>query len=399
MMKTYITRERYLARIRPFIGKHLIKIITGQRRVGKSYLLYQIMDEIRARKGAGPIIHIDKEREEFRALATARELVGYVEKRVRKQGTAHVFIDEVQEIADFEKALRHFAARGLDVYCTGSNARLLSSEIATILAGRAVEFTVRGLTYAEFLKFHRREDGDDALAAFLRFGGLPYLIHLELTDETAFEYLRNIYNTIVLKDIVARHRIRDVQFLDRLIEYVAETTGHYVSARRISDFLKSQKLAYSVNTVLNYLAFLGAAFIIDKVPRFEIRGRKVFEINDKYYFQDLGLRHALRGYRPADIGQVVENAVYNELKSRGYAVRVGRLGVREIDFVAERGGRTVYVQVAYLLAGAKTREREFGNLLAIRDNHRKLVVSLDPVTGGTDRGVEQLHLRKFLLEE
>lgn len=294
--------------------------------------------------------------------------------------------------------MRHFAARGLDVYCTGSNARLLSSEIATVLA-RAVEFTVRGLTDAEFLKFHRREDGDDALAAFLRFGGLPYLIHLELTDETAFEYLRNIYNTIVLKDIVARHRIRDVQFLDRLIEYVAETTGHYVSAKRISDFLKSQKLAYSVNTVLNYLAFLGAAFIIDKVPRFEIRGRKVFEINDKYYFQDLGLRHALRGYRPAEIGQVVENAVYNELKSRGYAVRVGRLGVREIDFVAERGGRTVYVQAAYLLAGAKTREREFGNLLAIRDNHRKLVVSLDPVTGGTDRGVEQLHLRKFLLEE
>ena len=232
--------------------------------------------------------------------------------------------------------------------------------------------------------------------SYVKYGGLPYLIHLELADEVVYDYLKNIYNTIVLKDVVMRHGVRNVNFLERLIEYLADNLGSLISAKKISDFLKSQQIKIAPNVVLNYLNFLTATFLLFKVKRRDVHGKKIFEVSEKYYFEDLGLRHALVGYRQADTGKILENLVFLHLKIAGFTVHVGQLGEREVDFVAEKGGKRIYVQVAYLIPDQKVHEREFGNLLAIKDNHPKYVVSLDELTGGDYQGIQHLHIRDFL---
>lgn len=399
MIKTYIKRDRYLSAIEPFIDKDVIKVLVGQRRVGKSYLLLQVMDAVRS-KGipASRIVFINKELHEFENIQNHRDLLAYVSQKGPKSGRAYVFIDEIQEIAQFEKALRSMQASGrYDIYCTGSNAQLLSGELATTLSGRCVEIKVFGLSYGEFLKFHRVEEGPDAFAKYIRYGGLPYLANLELVDDVAYEYLRNIYGAILLKDIVARHGVRNVNFLERLVEFLADNTGRLVSAKRISDFLKSQRIQISPNVVLNYLSLLSSAFFVFKVPRADVVGKKVFEIGEKYYFEDLGLRHSIIGYRPNDIEKVLENLVFLQLKMQGYKVAVGKFGEREIDFVCEKAGERLYVQVCYLLTDEKVRNREFGNLLAIPDNFPKLVVSMDEFPGQTFKGIGHVPVRQFLL--
>ncbi|MBI4691655.1 MAG: ATP-binding protein [Nitrospirae bacterium] len=398
MIKKYIRRTYYLERIRPFMNKDLIKVLVGQRRVGKSYLLLQIMDEL-VRQGIGKnnILYLNKELHEFDAIRDYRDLLRYIKQTTGGKKKTALFIDEIQGISQFEKALRDLQATGgYDIYCTGSNADLLSGELATYLSGRYVEIEVYSLSYPEFLMFHKLENSEDSLLKYIKYGGLPYLINLDLSDAVVYDYLKSINNTILFKDVVARYNIRNVAFLERLVEYVADNVGSLVSAKKISDFLKSQKTKISPNIVLNYLSFLSDAFLIFKVRRSEIGGKKLFEINDKYYFQDCGLRHALVGYRLSDINKVLENIVYMHLKVSGYNVTVGQMGTREVDFVGEKKGERLYVQVAYLIPDKKTWEREFGNLLRISDNYPKFVVSMDRMIEGGEKGIRHMHITQFI---
>ncbi|MCD6487522.1 MAG: ATP-binding protein [Syntrophobacterales bacterium] len=398
MIKEYITRQHYLDRIRPYIGKDIIKVLTGQRRVGKSYLLFQIMDVITASDPEAQIIYINKELYEFDFIDNYESLLAYIKGKSKGKKYHYVFIDEVQDIDQFERALRSlFAEGGYDIYCTGSNAGLLSGELATYLSGRYVEIKVFSLSYIEFLDFHKLQNNSDAFLKYIKYGGLPYLINLKLEDDIVYDYLKNIYNTILLKDIVKRHKIRNIAFLERLVIYLADNAGSLVSAKKISDFLKSQKTNISPNVVLNYLSHLESAFFVLKVRRSEIAGKKIFEIGEKYYFEDLGLRHTIIGYRQADIGRILENIVFLHLKRLGYEITVGRIGEKEIDFACERKGERLYVQVAYMIPDQKVHDREFGNLLAIRDNFTKIVVSMDEMTGGEFKGIKHMNIRNFLV--
>jgi uncharacterized protein len=394
---TFIPRPLYREKVSPYIGRNIIKVLVGQRRVGKSYLLYQIMSQIREALPKSSFIYVNKELHDFAFIRSGDDLLAYVKKAAPPAKKVSLFIDEVQDISGFERALRSLVAQEkFDIYCTGSNAYLLSGELATYLSGRHVEIKVYGLSYPEFLVFHKLTDNTDSLLKYMKFGGLPSLINLDLDDRIVYDYLQNIYNAILYKDVVRRFRIRNVFFLERLTEYCADNVGSLVSAKKISDFLKSQKTAISPNVVLNYLSFLCAAFFILRTPRSEIRGKKVFEIGEKYYFEDLGLRHCITGYRQSDIGKILENLVFLHLKTAGFDVTVGKLGDKEIDFVAEKSGYKVYVQVAYLIPDKNAHDREFGNLLSIADNYRKIVVSMDETADGNYKGIEHVNIRKFL---
>ncbi|NUO84295.1 ATP-binding protein, partial [candidate division KSB1 bacterium] len=281
---------------------------------------------------------------------------------------------------------------------TGSNAKMLSGDLASYLSGRYVEIKVFGLSFPEFLAFHRLQNTPEALVQYLKFGGLPYLMNLRLEENIVFDYLRNVYNTILLKDIVARHQIRNVSFLENLVKYLADNVGSILSAKRITDFLKSQRITLSPNVVLNYLSYLVSAFFVFKVPRAEVYGRKIFEIGDKYCFEDLGLRHTVVGYQQRDINKVLENLVFSHLAISGYHVTVGKMGDKEIDFIATRENEKLYVQVAYLIPHEKAWEREFNNLLAIKDNYPKIVVSMDEAIGKQFQGIGHMHIRNFLSE-
>lgn len=396
-MKKTIHREKYHKRILPFAGKPVIKAITGQRRVGKSSLLHQVMVQI-AEKPDQSVIWIDKEEEAFRSIVDADSLISHIkEHSLPNQDKTTIIIDEIQEIADFETAIRSFAAKEqYDIYITGSNSDMLSGELSSRLTGRFVEVPVYGLDFNEFCTFHDKEQNAESLKQFLKFGGMPFLRHLELVDEQAFEYLQSVAMNVVYKDIIARYNIRNVAFLDRLLYFLARNVGSMVKAKNISDFLKSQKVSNSVNTVLDYLEYLSTSHLVMPVKRLDIRGKKTFEVGEKYYFQDTGIRNALSGYRISDIGQIMENVVWHHLVSHGYEVFTGDRAGREIDFVAIRNNERIYIQVAYLLANESTVAREFGNLLAIRDNYRKMVVSMDDFAGGSHEGIEHVRLIDFL---
>jgi uncharacterized protein len=400
MNKIYQKRPYYLDKIAPFIGTDLIKVLIGQRRVGKSYILFQLIDEIVAKDKKANIVYINKEENEYDAIVNYRDLIVHVEKLIVPGVKNYLFIDEIQDIENFEKALRHlFAKKTFDLYCTGSNARLLSSEIATGLSGRYIEIPVHALSYQEFLQFQKLSSGEESLMKYVRYGGLPFITNLKLTDEIVYGYLQSIYNTIILKDVVARFKIRNINFLNRLLEYLADNIGSLVSANRISDFLKSQKIKTTPNIVLDYLSFLTSSFIIREVNRADVKGKKIFEINEKYYWEDLGIRNSLVGYKATEIGQMLENLVFSHLSRLGFAIHVGQLGNKEIDFVAEKEGRRIYIQVAYLIGDDATKEREFGNLLEIPDNYQKIVVSMDKMIGGDYKGIKHYQIIDFLMDD
>jgi predicted AAA+ superfamily ATPase len=395
MQKT-IKRTEYIEKIIPFIGKDIIKVLTGCRRVGKTTILLQLAETIREIDKEGHIIYINREFHEFKDIQNNEDLYEYVKKHTKKTHNNYLIIDEIQEIHSFEIALRQLKVKGYDVYCSGSNANMLSGDLATHLSGRYIEFKVHSLSYQEFLLFHQLSNNNDSLLLYIRYGGLPYLIHLPFDDTIVYDYLKSVYSTIILKDVVARYNIRDVYFLERLIEYISDTMGSYVSSKKITDFLKSQGISLSVNTVLNYLGYLSNAFFIDKVSRYDIVGKKRFEINDKYYFSDLGLKHAIIPYSVDDIGKVMENLVYKKLIEDGYTVFVGKLKEYEIDFVAKKSDSTKYIQVAYLLQNENTIDREFGNLLKIEDNYPKFVISADELIGNNHKGIIHSNIKDFL---
>ncbi len=396
----YIKRPTYLNLVKPYIDKDIIKVLIGQRRVGKSYMLFQIMDEIISLHENPNIIYINKELHDFDKINNHSDLIDYIESKEEKESKNYIFIDEVQDIEGFEKALRSLQAKGgYDIYCTGSNAKLLSGELATYLSGRYVEIKVYSLSYIEFIEFHKLKNNKESLIKYFKYGGLPYLINLELNDHIIYDYLKNIYAAILFKDIVKRHNVRNINFLEDLVRYVADNTGSLVSSKKISDFLKSQKIQISPQLVLDYLNHLESAFFVFKALRTDIAGKKIFEIGEKYYFEDLGLRHSIVGYKVNDINKIIENAVYQHLKISGYHVYVGKSGDKEIDFVCDKSGKKIYIQVTYLLQDEKTINREFGNLLEIKDNYPKYVVSMDDVMSGSDfKGVEHIHILDFLSE-
>ena len=399
-MAQLINRQYYTELITPFINKNIIKVLTGQRRVGKSCILQQLRQQILESVPNANIIFINKEYEEFSAIRTSEDLSAYIIPRLHPDVTNYLFIDEVQDIQGFEHTLRSLQAQdSCDIFITGSNATMLSSELSTYLAGRYIEFHIHSLTYQEYLTFHRVEASTQSLRNYLTFGGLPYLSNLPQQQEIVFEYLGNVFSTILLKDIVKREGIRNVDFLESLVLYTADNVGNLFSANNISRYLKSQRVNISPLQVINYLRSLQQAYLIHKVRRIEVAGLKTFEIGDKYYFEDLGLRNCHLGFNlQRDIHKLIENAVYLHLLHCRFEVFTGQQsGGREVDFVARRGDKIIYIQATYLLSDDTTRQREFGNLLAIRNNYPKYVVSLDEwISGSITDGIQLLHLATFL---
>lgn len=386
-------RPTYIEKADAWVGKPVIKVLVGLRRAGKSVLLRQIAVRLSERGLPPDRVHLfDMERMENDPLRTASAL----HARLHGQPVGAVLIDEVQEVAGWERLASSLLAEGWDVWLTGSNAHLLSSELATLLTGRYVELPILPLSFQEFRAF--RPDGSDERAdldLFLSWGGLPGLHAFAFREDLSHEYLRSVFESILLKDVVARFAIRNVPLLERLARFVASSVGSPLSALSIAKSLKSQRLSVSVETVQSYLLHLESAFLVHSVRRWDVRGKRFLEIGEKLYLGDTGLFRALLD-RPGDINAILENLVFLELKRRGCRVSVGRLGDHEVDFVAERAGQTAYLQVAYLLADPATLDRELRPLRAIPDHHPKIVLSLDPFPPASGDGIRHIHLARFL---
>lgn len=396
-------RSAYTNHILKYIDKGIMIALTGQRRVGKSYIMVQLVDIIAKNNPDANIIYINKEKSKFGDIRDYKDLSKYVEERLSTDKHNYLLVDEVQDIDGFEHTLRSLNAdEACQIIVTGSNAKMLSSELSTYLAGRYVDIHVNSLSYKEFLRFHNLEDSQESLEKYLSVGGLPHLYRLGLENEDMiWEYLQNIYNTIVLKDVVQRENLRNVTLFENLMKFLSDNAGQLVSANSLSKYLKSQKVELTPLTAINYIKSASNAYIVNKVPRYDMHGKKLLESNDKYYFEDLGLRNLLVGVdRAKDIEKVMENAVYLHLKQLGYKLSVGTMPNGEIDFVAEKNGKTVYFQVAYLLAEQATVDREYGNLAKIEDNYPKYVISMDPLSRPKDyAGITHLSLRQFLMTE
>jgi predicted AAA+ superfamily ATPase len=392
-----IIRKKYQDRLLPFVRKQLIKVLTGQRRVGKSYILKQTILHINQSDPSANILYINKENLTFDSIKTATDLNDYVLKNTKEGVANYVFVDEIQEIKQFEKAMRSLLLNPIyDLYCTGSNANMLSGELSTFLSGRYIEVAVHCLSYIEFLSFHQIENTKVSLMLYLKYGGLPYLKHLELEDEIVYDYLKGVYNTIIYRDVIMRNEVRNSAFMENLVLFLADNIGQLFSAKKISDYLKSQKTNIATSQIINYLNHLSNAFLIHKVNRLDIVGKRIFEIGEKFYFEDIGLRNAIFEYKQSDIAKLIENAVYNHLLYNDYDVKIGQVGQYEIDFVGKRKGEIIYVQVCYLLHEQSTIDREFGNLEKIKDNYPKIVVSMDEFAGNTREGIQHINLKDFL---
>lgn len=400
-----IIRKDYLKKIEPFVGQPMIKAITGVRRVGKSFFIRQLMESLRERGvPERNLVSVDMESLKFDPIRTYLDLHAHVDAQIKKsRGKVYVFIDEVQDIADWERTVAAWAGDGerFDVTITGSNSTLFSGGLATKLTGRYIEFPIYPLSLQEFREFRGRHKLSDekTFASYLRYGGMPGIHVLEeLGDETVMPYLDAIYNTILLKDVVERHQLRNTALLGNIGRYTFDNIGNLLSANRISTYLKSQRLAVNVQSVVNYLSALTDAQLFFRVPRYDIRGKRHLEINDKFYATDLGLRHSQIGFRDGDISGIMENLVYVELRRRGYRVSVGQWGVQEIDFVAEKNGTPHYFQVTLHLDGQTVVARETAPLLAINDNHPKTIITLDRVHGDSIAGIRVASLTDFLSE-
>ncbi len=401
MYKKYVKsdllkRPLYFERMLPFIGKDVIKVLVGQRRVGKSYFLFQLIQHVAYEIAGSNIVYINKELPDFNEIRTDVDLMRFI-KGYEKENNNFLFLDEVQDIENYPAALRALLAEGLwDIWCTGSNASFLSTDISGSLSGRHIEFEINPLNYNEFIEFHSLSHSSTSIQLFLKYGGLPYLRNLPLNDEIVFEYLRNIYNTILYKDVIARHNIRNSRFVEDLVKYLADNTASIVSAKKISDFLKNQRINIAPVRVIEYLDHLVKSFFVNKVSRADLKGRKIFEFGEKYYFRDIGLRNSIIGFKSADINKILENVVLNHFKSYGYSCTTGDYNGREIDFVFERNQSRIYVQVTYLLANEDVIHREFGNLKLIDDNYPKFVISMDELQFDNDRGINHIRLQDFL---
>ena len=396
-----LTRKHYADIVDSWIGKGNIIALVGSRRVGKSYVLKDFVQRHKDEPNVN-IIFIDKEKKAFKDIKTKDDLDNWIEARFIPGKHNFILIDEVQEIEHFEESICNWYSEDItDVIITGSNSKMLSGELATLISGRHVEVRIHPLTYSEFLEFHNLPDREESLMIYLTYGGLPGLRKVGLdSDEQVWAYLTSVFNTIMLKDIIERHDIRNIPFLNNLIAFYADTTGKLTSANSIAKYMKSQHENVSANLVLLYRGFYAEAYLLDIVPRYDIHGKKIFESNEKIYWDDLGLRNLkAEGGMDSYIEKVIENAIYKHLRFLGYEVKVGVLNAGEVDFVCTKPGKTVYIQASYIIAEESTRKREFGPLEKIRDNHPKFVISATPLLNTRDEnGITHLSLRKFLKE-
>ncbi len=397
-----VLRHKYIQKIEKYLGKDCIIVLTGQRRVGKSCMLKMIR-ELKEKEAGNNVIYIDKEKREFDGIKTYQDLNVHIEKHYVKGKINYILVDEIQDIKEFERTVRSYRTEpDTEVIITGSNAKMLSSELSTLIGGRYKEIRIQSLSYKEFLNFHGLADSDDSLSKYIQFGGMPGLVKIGLDEDDAREYQKDIYNTVLLKDVIMRNNIRNAAFLENLVRFLADNIGKVFSANSITKYMKSQGQSITSTTVIEFTKFLTEAFIIHKVNRYDIRGKRLFESNDKFYFEDNGIRNALvGGTREGDIEKVIENIIYQHLVNMGYDVTVGQLQSAEIDFVCQKkGGTQLYIQASYIIADESTHEREFGNLQAIKDNYPKFVISMTPLVSKNDEnGITHLHLRRFLMAE
>jgi predicted AAA+ superfamily ATPase len=394
-----ISRPNYYNKLEKLLGKGVLIVLTGQRRVGKSF----VMKELVARKGEAPdanVIYIDKEKTAFDFIATYKDLVVYVDGKINKAKHNYLLIDEVQEIKEFERGLRNYYGESyIDIVVTGSNSDILSSDLGTMLSGRYVEVFIQGLSYTEFLDFHNLQDNEAALSKYINYGGLPGLRPFGLDDqETINDYLQGVYNTILVKDIIRRKKIRNVPFLENLIHFIADNIGKPLSATSIQNYMASNESEVSKNLILKYMKAIDEAYLATAVSRYNIHGKKILETNDKFYFGDVGIRNYITGGRRAnDVEKIVENLVYQHMVRLGYEVKIGQLYSTEIDFVGTKGDDVVYVQAAYLITEEKTFNREFGNLMPIKDNYPKYVISMTPYMDSSNwKGIIHIPFVDFL---
>lgn len=395
-----ITRKLYADKVDAWIGKGQIIVLVGQRRVGKSYILKDFLERHKSDPHAN-FIYINKERKKFDTIKNHEHLNVYIDEHWVEGMHNYILIDEVQEIEAWEKSVRSYRVEeDTDIIITGSNSKMLSSELSTLIGGRYQEVYVQSLSYEEFILFHGLEEGEDALWKYINYGGLPGLMQVGLADEDlVWDYIKGVYHTVMLKDIVERNSVRNIAFLNTLLRYFADTIGKLSSLNNISRFMKSQGLDVAVKSIASYLGYFKDAYLLSTVERYDVHGKKLLESNEKRYFGDIGLRNLIAGgERQGDIEKVLENVVYQQLCRMGYTVNVGQLRAGEVDFVCTRSNERVYVQVAYLIASPETEEREFGVLDNIRDNYPKYVISMTPLVRRSDRrGITHLGLREFLI--
>lgn len=398
-----IDRPIYINRITRQLNRGMILVLVGQRRVGKSFILKSVANWITQNRPESNVLFIDKDFDSYNFINTAADLYAHAIEKLPAGGDNYLLIDEVQDIEGYETALRSlYAEERCQIIVTGSNAYMFSTEIATKFSGRYIEIPVRSLGYDEFLVFHNLPDSHDSLLKYLRFGGMPGLNNYQFDEVPEIKaYLQGVYNTVVLKDIVAREQIRNFKFLENLIRFLADNTGQLVSVNSIVKYLKSQGSKVTNDVASKYVKSVCNALIIDSLSRYDIHGKRIFELIEKYYFSDHGLRNCITNEMPnvfGSIEKIMESVVRHHLLIQNFEVYVGVLASGEIDFVAKKGEQTIYFQVAYKLSGPETIQREFGNLQAIKDDYPKYVVTMEDITGSLKDypGIQHIHLKEFL---
>ena len=396
-----VIRDLYLRKIVPYINKPIIKVIKGMRRVGKSVFLKQIINYLLTEKkiNKNNIIYINKELIEYDFIKNYQHLYKYIKDQKANKNIHYVFVDEVQEIIGWEKAINSLLAEGkYDIYVTGSNAKLLSSELTTLIGGRYIDINIYPLGFEEFLKMRKNKGKniEKEFLHYLKWGGLPGL-HVFKSDEiSVYQYITSVYNTILLKEIIERKNIRRTVLLESVVSFLAQNIGNIFSAKSISDYLKSQKIKVASETIQHYIKYIQNSYILYELKRFDLKGKRIFEIYNKYYLADHGILNGLLGYNDIKLPGLLENIVYMELLRQDYKVYLGQFNRYEIDFVAEKNRKRIYIQVCYLLNNDSTIEREFGNLLKIPDNYPKYVISLDKYFNTEFKGIQRKNIIDFL---
>ena len=397
----HIIRPKYIKQITQFVDKPVIKVLTGMRRVGKSTLLTMIKDEILKNIPDNNKIYLNFESGELFDITTAKALHTYLQPLIKKtKGKIYFFFDEIQMVSGWERVVNGLSVdKDCDIYITGSNSTLISGDLATLLSGRYTAFEIYPFTFGEFMQIFKNKKipKETLFEKFVQLGGMPFLHYFDLDEVPSFKYLNDVYNTILVKDVLQYNNIRDVDIFNRILSYVLENIGHTFSANSIKNYFKNEKRAVSIDTVLNYLEYCKNAFIIKKVSRYDMAGKKLFKVDEKCYVTDHGFRQAQGFSNTKDIERTLENIVFIELASRGYEVKIGKLKDREIDFIAQKNDRIFYYQVVYMLTDEKTREREFGVYKSIEDNFPKYVLSMDHFDFSRD-GVIHKNIIDFLLE-
>ncbi len=399
-----IKRDSYFSQLLSFIDKPQIKILTGIRRSGKSSFLMLLRNELLSRGVTEDrIIYLNLESMQYSDLDDAKKLYSFIKQKIKTQQKHYILLDEIQEVQDWEKAVNSFLVDfDTDIYLTGSNSHLLSSELATYLAGRYIEIPVYTLSFSEYLQFKKHyssqnQDKKTAFLSYLQLGGFPVIHTTNYSKDTAYKVIYDIYSSVILRDTVQRYKIRDVELLERVVKYVFDNIGNSFSGKNVADYFKSQQRKLDINTVYNYLNYLEGAFIVYRIPRYDLKGKEILKTQEKFFVSDTSLIYSVMGYRDRMIAGILENIVMLELKRRGYSVYIGKLDDKEIDFIAEKSGNKVYVQVTYKMESENTVSREFEPLIAIKDHYPKYVVSMDDIWKESISGIKHIHIIDFLL--